>query len=308
MIIFVHGEDTFRAKEKVAEMRARFCEKFDPTGLNFLEFKTRPELGEAMNAITASPFMGEKRMVIFRELFSGLKKADLETWAAALSKTPESTIVICLESKEPPTISGAEVHAYALPFLNEHEVPRWVSERAKALGMSIEPAAVRELSVRVGSDLWRMQNELEKLCAASVPVTVTLVQSLVAPSFDDQLFDLMDAVSAKDRPRVTRLLQEERARGTTDAHLLSMLIRQVRILLGARALLDEQPTATKQELANALDLHPFVAQKAISQARVFPLATLKAAHAQLFDFERRLKQGALDFNLAVDLFITQFIS
>lgn len=308
MIIFIHGEDTFRAKEKAEEMKVRFQEKFDPTGLNFLEFKTRPEIGEAMNAISASPFMGERRMVLFRELLSGLKKAELESWTAALTKTPESTIVVCLESKEPPTISGVEVHAYAFPFLTDRELPRWITERAKALGMLIDPSAIQELAVRVGSDLWRMQGELQKLAACSTTVRRETVQFLVAPSFDDQLFDLMDAVSAKDRSRVARLLQEERARGTTDAHLLSMLIRQVRILLGARALLDEQPTATKQELASALDLHPFVAQKAMSQARVFPLAILKAAHEQLFDFERRLKQGALEFNMAVDLFITHFIS
>lgn len=308
MLIFIHGEDTFRAKEKVKELKERFQEKFDPTGLNFLEFKTRPEIGEAMAAVGASPFMGQRRMVLFRELLSGLKKAEIEIWAAAFVKTPESTIVVCLESKEPPSIANVESHVYAFPLLTDRELPRWIIERAKALNMEVEPSAVQELVVRVGPDLWRMQGELEKLAACSTTVTYETVRSLVAPSFGDQLFDLMDAVSAKDRPRVARLLQEERLRGTTDAHLLSMLIRQVRILLGARALIEERPTATKQDFASALDLHPFVAQKAMSQARVFPLSRLKAAHEQLFDFERRLKHGAMEFNLAVDLFITHFIS
>ncbi|MEK7665722.1 MAG: DNA polymerase III subunit delta [Patescibacteria group bacterium] len=307
MIIFIYGEDTFRAKEKVVEIKARFTEKFDPTGLNFLEFKTRPEIGEAMNAITASPFMGERRMVIFRELLSGLKKVELENWIAVLQKTPESTIVICLESAKPPKIVGAEVHEYPMPTLTDAELPRWIRERVVSLGMTIEPVAVEELVIRVGSDLWRMQNELEKLRSLSQPLTLSTIRSLVSTSFNNELFDLIDALSRRDKISGMRLLEEQRQSGMTDARLLNMLIRQVRILLGARALLDENARADKQELATLLELHPFVAQKTMQQARSFNIETLKRMHAMLFTFEQKLKTGKMDLNLAVDLTVAAFV-
>jgi len=308
MIIFVYGEDTFRAKEKVAEMKARFTEKFDPTGLNFLSFKTRPEMGSAMSAISASPFMGERRMVIFYELLSGLKKAETEDWIAALSKTPETTIVICVESDKPPKISGTEVHEYAMPLLTDAELPKWIRERATQLGMTFDPAIAQELALRVGPDLWRMENELTKLRSLSVPLSLDSIRSFVPASFDDQLFNLLDTLSRRDKASSMRLLSEQRQSGMTDAHLLNMLIRQVRILLAARALIDENPRADKQDLAALLELNPFVAQKSMQQARIFTLEMLKKTHAMLFAFEQKLKRGKMDFDLAVDLTVGAFVA
>lgn len=308
MIIFVHGEDTFRVKEKVAEMKARFAEKFDPSGLNLLQFKTPPEIGEAMNAISASPFMGGRRMVIFHELLSGLKKVELEEWVAVLVKTPDSTIVICLESAKPPKVTGIEVHEYAMPLLTDAELPRWIRQRALHLGMALEPVVAQELATRIGPDLWRTQNELEKLHSLPQPFTLDTVRFLVPSSFDDQLFDLIDALSRRDKVLGMRLLQEQRQSGMSDSHLFNMFIRQVRILLAARALTDENPRADKLDLAALLELHPFVAQKAMQQAQRFTFDVLQKMHAMLFAFERKLKIGKMDFDLAVDLTVAAFVS
>jgi len=96
-------------------------------------------------------------------------------------------------------------------------------------------------------------------------------------------------------------LQEERWSGANDHYLLTMLGRQVRILLGARALLDENPQASKQELADTLKIHSFVAQKALTQARGFSLEHLKAVHDLLFEFDVQMKRGGIQADLAVDL-------
>ena len=66
-------------------------------------------------------------------------------------------------------------------------------------------------------------------------------------------------------------------------------------------MLDENPRATKEEFANTLDIHPFVAQKALAQARGFSLEHLKAVHELLFEFDVQMKSGGIDADLAVDL-------
>ena len=319
MLIFVYGDDTFRVKEKVSEMKARFAEKFDPTGMNLAVFSDKPHIGEVMQAVQSPPFLGDKRMTIVRDLAVGLKKAAAEDWVAGFKKTPESSNVIFWETSEPKKVEvselfksfkkSADVHLYPFPLLQGIALQKWVADRAKAMGASFEKGALEELTARVSSDLWRMQLELKKLHAftSGSPILIETVRNMVHASFEDRIFDFVDAVSRKDTKAALKLLEEERLSGASDHHLLSMLTRQVRILLGARALLEENPRATKDDLANALKIHPYVAQKSLQQARAFSLDHLKAAHDALFHYDLDLKTGKIQPEMAVDLTVSSLL-
>ncbi len=317
MLIFVYGDDEFRVAEKVKMMKKAFREKFDPTGLNTVEFpsetRSKIEVGDVLNAVRSLPFLGKKRLVVIRGLVEAMKKPEAKVWIDGFAGTPESTIVIFWETCEPKAFEKkplfealkgvGEVHVYPFPVLGDSALNRWVQERVAVRGGTIEPQALTSLVVRVGTDLWQMDQEIGKLVAYASGTTITsvMVDGLVHASFEGKIFELIDAISQKRKAVAIRLLQEERLAGTNDHYLLTMLGRQVRILLGARALLDENPGATKQELAQALGLHPFVAQKALAQARSSTLDNLIATHDLLFDFDQQLKTSQLNADLAVDL-------
>lgn len=317
MLIFVYGDDGYRAQEKVHHMVKAFREKFDPSGMNIAEFpsvgKKGMMLGDVLGATHALPFLGKKRMVVVRDLISQTKKGDMGPWAEGFKKTPESTIVIFWESTEPKAlekkplfkelVDATEVHHYPFPQLQGAELNRWVTSRVKELGAEINSSALRALLERVGADLWQMDGEIRKLVAYAQGNTITpaMVDELVHASFEGKIFQLIDAVSQRRPADAIRLLQEERWSGANDHYLLMMLGRQVRILLGARALLEERSQATKQDLADTLGIHPFVAQKALTQARGFPLDQLKAVHDLLFEYDHQLKTGQIDADMAVDL-------
>lgn len=316
MHIFVYGDDGFRVQEKVRQLMRAFREKFDPTGLNLAEFprnKKGVELGEVMGAVHSLPFLGQKRMVVVHDLIDAIKKSEMDAWVDGFKKTPESTIVVFWESidsksleKKPLFVAlknAAQVYQYPFQQLQGAELSRWVQTRVKERGGMIDAGGLRALVERVGADLWQMDNEIQKLIAYAdgQPITAAMIDELVHASFEGKIFQLIDAVSQRRPADAIRLLQEERWSGANDHYLLTMLGRQVRILLGARALLDENACATSQELARTLDIHPFVAQKALTQARGFTLEHLKAVHDLLFEFDVAMKTGNIDADLAVDL-------
>ncbi len=321
MLIFVYGNDTFRVQEKVREMEARFKDKFDPAGMNMVRFDAKAAIGDVMEAVTSAPFMGEKRMAVVRDLVATTKKADAKAWVEGFSSTPESTIVIFWESAEPEKVEKAElfkalkgvsdVHHYPFPALTGSALSKWIEDRVKSLGGTIDRDAVQELVMRVGGDLWRMSGELEKLVARTSAsreaISKKLISEMVSANFEDQIFVFVDAVSRKDVKGALRLLDEERQSGAEEMYLFSMLTRQVRILLGARSLLDENPQASKQDLADAMGLHPFVAQKSLEQARRFTAENLKTAHETLYQFDRSLKLGQIDPETAVDLTVSRLL-
>lgn len=318
MLILVYGDDTFRVQEKVKVLQAAFIQKHDPTGLNFASFGADAKPGDVLQAVGSLPFMSQKRMVVIRDLISTTKKDGEDTWAS-LASTPESSIVVLWETAEPKAVEkkglfqtlkkGADVHAYPFPVLEGAALQKWAAERVKLRGGVIAADAARELAERVGGDLWQMDNEIGKLVAyaSGRAVAKADVEELVRASFDGEIFALVDAVSRKEAAKAVRLLREERWSGASDFSIFGMLARQVRILLGARALLDEDPRAPAQQLANDMNVHPFVAQKSLDQARKFTLSDLRTTHDLLFKYDAGMKSGYLDAELAVDLVTTALV-
>jgi DNA polymerase-3 subunit delta len=195
MIIFLHGDDTFRSREKLRELKQKFLREVDPSGLNLATIDgASATADEVWAAVAAQSFLVRKRMVVVEDL--GAQKASTvrENVAALLDRIPEDVIVVFWESKSrkpeadsrkqrsKPTVrkrtspAGGDTlfprllkEKFAQEFtpLQGRELEAWVRERAKFLGATIEPAAIRDLITVVGSDLWRMTNELEKLALAT---------------------------------------------------------------------------------------------------------------------------------------------
>lgn len=214
-----------------------------------------------------------------------------------------------------------EKFAQAFSPLEGVALTRWVQDRAKTLGATIESAAVRDLIAIVGPDLWRMANELEKLTMAAVqpsssrgaaatrdltpgtdPPTITssLIRDLVDAAPQDRLFTFLDTIGSGDRMAALRLLRELEAARVDPHHLLAMLHRQLRLLVQAADLLERGTPAA--QLAAELRVHPFVAQKLSQQARTSSLSALRALYPRLLELDRKLKSSRAPWQALMDLF------
>jgi DNA polymerase-3 subunit delta len=285
-------------------------------------------VGDVLQAVTTLPFLAKHRMVIIRDLINTVKsggagsagKDEATLWENGLTRIPDSTIVILWENDGVASIEkkplfkklrgGAQVHVYPFPELAGASLTKWIFDRVSAKGRLIEASAMRALIERVGSDTWQMSHEIEKLIAFAncSTITETNVKELVQANFEGKIFDLVDALSKRDRRATVRLLEEERFAGSDDYYLISMFARQIRLLLGARSILDSNPRADKNVIATELDIHPFVASKLVVQAKNFSLQQLLSAHTQLFEFDRDMKNGGMSADLAVDLIATRLIA
>lgn len=322
MIIFIYGDDALRVKERALEMRQKFVEKFDPAGMNVDEFVVRDgldaERGVVIGAAQASPFLAEKRMVIIRGLVSSLKKADAKAWLTGFSHVPSSTILIFADAVAPATLEKSEifktlqsvpdVHAYPLPQLEGSELTTWAQGRAQAHGASITPATLFVLLARTGNDSWKIDAELQKLAAYAngQPIDQKMIVELVRVESQEDIFAFMDALSSGSSSRALGKLAEEREAGADEFQLFGMLLRQIRLLLQARDVIANNPRAQKQELADALSVHPFVAQKLLNEARGWSVDKLQSLHALAFKLDKSMKTG-LAPDISVDRLVSAFL-
>ncbi|MFH1711771.1 MAG: DNA polymerase III subunit delta, partial [Patescibacteria group bacterium] len=210
MIIFVYGDNSFSASVKVEEMRQRYLDKFDVSGMNLVEFNAEKiGLGDALQAIQSPPFISEKRMVILKDLLGKLKKKDdIEPWIEGLKKTPDSTIVILFDREAVEKIEKhglyktLQVHPdfykYPFPVLSGSQLTSWVRGYVKKINLNIQDHLLQQTVGLVGNDLWQLSLELDKLAAhaGSKPITEQMISDLVRANFEDQIFAFIDAVAS----------------------------------------------------------------------------------------------------------------
>ena len=316
MILLVYGDDGFRVKERAREFVTKFSEKFDPTRMNIDEFvftkKDDVQLPRVSETIAASPFLSAKRMVRVDGIFSTVTtKPDAEPWIAMLERVPESTILVLVDSASKEKVEKTElwkkilamkdVHNYPLPALSGSELQAWIMNRAKVYGATMVPSVVGTLVDRVGNDSWRLEAEIGKLAAyaGDAPVTDEMITKLVVSEYKEDIFAFTDAMSADRAPYALKKLHEEREAGADEFPLFGMLVRQIRLLLQVRSLCDEMANVGKQEVADVLGIHPFVAQKVLGEAKRRSFSRMMAWHSLATDLDGAMKRG-LAADVAVD--------
>jgi DNA polymerase-3 subunit delta len=134
--------------------------------------------------------------------------------------------------------------------------------------------AARELTDALGADLMLMASELEKLVLYTGDrrrITLGDVETMVLGAKQRSLYELTDAISAKDRPRALALLQgllnasdggEESAIG--HLYMLARTFRQMLVILEKNV---RDSRAIWQALWQGFRMPPFAAEDLIRQAR-----------------------------------------
>jgi DNA polymerase III delta subunit len=130
------------------------------------------------------------------------------------------------------------------------------------------------------------------------------VEKLVKGNFDDNIFALTDAIGARDKALAAKLLEEQFELGANEIYLLTMITRQIKIILQVRQALDlGQPS---KQIITELKLNPYVAQKAIDQSRHFSLNALKIIFSKLVEIDFKIKTGQGEPQVLLGLLISKF--
>jgi hypothetical protein len=168
MLILCTGPDTYRARQKAAELEQAFRAKFDPSGYATLNDPTLPPEALALQLGTTSLFAQRK---FFRRdrLIVDASASALKTLVKQLSGDQESLIVVSVEdgpldTKASKALDGLKVVAYPYPALERGPFEAWCVDEAKKKGVSSEMARRISSTVEVG-DTWLASQEMDKASA-----------------------------------------------------------------------------------------------------------------------------------------------
>ena len=227
---------------------------------------------------------------------------------------PPTTLLVFVEgevSKGNPLLAKlrSAVEVQELPTPKGEALARWIRNRLSETGVKIAPGAIRLLSQFVGSNLWTLNGELEKLAiyVGDRGIEEADIRLLVPQAREENVFAAVDAF-LEGKPAVAlRLIHRLREEGAESTYILIMVARQLRMVTLARDLMDRN--VGEKDIGQRLGAGPeFVVRKTIRQARSLPWSSLKRLYQKLVEADLAIKQGRLGQDLALDILIGESAS
>ena len=161
-----------------------------------------------------------------------------------------------------------------LARVNEDDAMRWAVSTAHDAGVRLEPDAARQLVDALGVDMMLIASEMEKLLLFTLGrgrITLGDVETMVLAAKQRSLYELTDAISARDRARALALLHgllnsSEAGEDAAIGHLymLARTFRQMLVIIEKNV---RDSRAIWQALWQGFRMPPFAADDLIRQAR-----------------------------------------
>lgn len=274
------------------------------------------------------PLFSDRRLVIVKNsgLFKGGKKAKEKGGSASASKkgsakskgdeladflsaVPKHVCLIFLEAeidKRVKYVDLVKTNGLIVEFdyKKPDELTKWVLRRITELGYeaNLRTAAMIVEYCEISMD--DILNEIIKLCAYAGDrrrIAESDVEKVCIKSVKSRVFDLTDAIGAKQTAKALMLLSDMEVLKEPMPKVMYMISRQFRQLVQVKLMLGDG--ASQAQIASHLKLHPYVAGKLVKQANSFSQEKLEQAISTGLELDLAIKTGRLDNKTAVELMI-----
>ena len=202
----------------------------------------------------------------------------------------------------------AERYAQYFDWLEPAAVSHWIAAEFKKRGGVATSAASALLSVMVGNDLWQASSEIDKLIAfrRNQPITDHDVKTLTQANIDDDIYQLTNALSERNRRAALVLIARQLKSGTAPLELLAKIGWQLKNLLLIKDFMDTNgegyPSA---RIGQQLGIHPFVVKKTLPQLTRYSLLDLKKMYRQVLEIDYKIKTSQINPEVLFDLLVVK---
>jgi DNA polymerase-3 subunit delta len=285
-------------------------------------------IDELIGTASTVPFLSDKRLVIARGLLGSFERSRsagrpaqanassrtntrLEAWKALpdrLNDLPPTTELVfvdgALSASNPilTRIKGqVDVQTFRIPSGND--LRRWIQERAAHHGLTLEQGAVAALADTVGQYLRVLDMEIQKLAAYAAGRTLrhSDVEDMVSYAKEASVFAAVDAVMEGRAGVAIRLVHQLLESGASATYVISMIARQLRLLILAKDLKAKRVPAA--EMPKRLGVSGYPMQKTLEQEGRFSMQRLVEIHTRLLEADLALKSTGTDERMVLDLLV-----
>lgn len=288
------GPERYLRREAVELLVATVDEGFRAFNVDMVSATDTP-LESILDLARQLPMMASRRVVVVSnpEAVKEPAQEALETYLKAPSD--QAAVVFVADSldlrRKSATAISKTCTTVKFDALSEAEALRWVETRVRERGSTIERTALGALVDLAGTDLTRLSIEVDKVAthAGGGQISLPSVQALVTRAREHEVWDLTDAVLARDRKRALRVLARQLDAGEEPLGLLSLLASTYRKMLLAKELMARRAPAA--EVQSAVKLPPWKMGEFNGHVRHTPLEHITRGLRRMAEVDIAIKSS-----------------
>ena len=328
MLYILLGQDDFSCRQELEEIKKSMGDRtLLATNTTILDGQ-QLTLDQLRAVCETVPFLAERRLVIVNGLLERFepkskprrqgknthvhdRQNEYKPLGEYITQIPDSTILVLIDGRirsSNPLLRALSVKAEVKSFLllKDARLRQWIGRRVKEESGSISVEAINLLAKLIGSELWVMASEINKLVlfTSGRRIEEADVKHLVSHTQETNVFAMVDAILEFKAGVAEQLLARLLAGGAAPAYLLVMLSRQVQRIVRTKELRNQGKSET--EIQDKLGLPAeFALRRVLEQANRYSLGRLKEMYHRLLEADLSIKTGRYSGELTLDLLVAE---
>ena len=255
---------------------------------------------QVKEAVRTIPVMSDKRVVILKDACSFKQINQLQP---LIEKPISSCVLVFTDTKINQKMKFFKVLSQTgvivkCSALKGYQLVAWIQKLVSDQQKSIDTKACEFLLQRVGSSMLDLHNEMIKLMqyiGESPSITIEDIKKVTSKQHTESVFDLMNALGS---PKSLALLKSLIYQGQNEILILTMLARQIRILILIKeAQLENLSSA---QICQKVGVSSYFLNQYIQQARSWNFTQLYEFHRLLLETDQLLKSTSISKSLLME--------
>ncbi len=327
MLYVLIGEDDFSIRQALDKIKGSIGDETVLAANTTVLDGKQLMLEQLQNACETVPFLAERRLVIVEGLLGRFeatarpsrkktrqsdRPGDYQAVANYIHQLPDFAVLVLVDGKisnRNPLlreVSSAKAEVTAFPLLKGEKLRQWIRRRVKQAGGTISDGAVELLDRFVGSNLWIMASEVDKLVLFTQGrgIEEEDIRDVVSYAREANVFAMVDAILGFKVGAAETMLERLFQQGAPPSYPLAMLLRQARMLVRVKEMRKQRKssTAIQERLGLASE---FLFNRVSEQADKHTLERLKEMYHHLLEAELAIKTGKRGGELALNVLVAE---
>lgn len=293
-IYFLSGEEPFFIDKIVSLIEHTALDEAERSFNQVVLYGADKDISEIINEAKRYPMMAERVVVIVKEAQHLKNLESLEAYAE--NPQPSTVLVFAYKYKKPDkrkkvfSILAKKHVLFESKKVYENKINDWVVLMLKEHGLKASPKAVLMLAESLGTDLGRIDSEINKLAMIAPrgsELSPELIEENVGISKDFNNFELCAALNRLDFEKALRIQQYFQSNPKDNPLVLtiSLLYRNFRILM----ILAQIKGASPGEMAKQAGVNPYTLNEYLGALNHYDIRKIARIMAYLRETDLKSK-------------------
>ena len=299
-VYFLHGDEPYLLDEALKNLSNAVVDK------NLKDFNLETFYADSISvlqikeAVRTVPVMSNKRMVILKDACNFKSINQLQP---LIEKPISSCVLVFTDTKINQKLKFFKVLSQKgvivkCSALKDYQLVQWIQKIVSDEQKSIDKKACEFLLQTVGTSMLDIHNEITKLMqyiGKSPSITIEDIKKITSKQHTESVFDLVNALGSS---KSLLLLKSLIYQGQSEILILTMLARQIRILILIKEA--QLENLSSPQICKKAGISSYFLNQYIQQARSWNFTQLCEFHTLLLETDQLLKSTSISKSLLME--------